>query len=65
MPVQIEEILGNLAKNRIISFAKIILTKIGLKPIIILIISNILHLLKTYIKKHKYIVNMKRHSFIY
>ena len=40
MPVQIEEILGNLTKNRIISYVKIILTKIGLKPIILLIIHS-------------------------
>ena len=40
MPVQIEEILGNLTKNRIISFVKIILTKIGLKPITLLIIHS-------------------------
>ena len=38
--VQMEEILGNLANTRIISFVKIILTKIGLKPIILLIIHS-------------------------
>ena len=46
-PVQMEEILGDLAKNRIISFVKIILTKIGLKPIILLIIHS--NLCKNYL----------------
>ena len=45
--VQMEEILGNLANTRIISFVKIILTKIGLKPIILLIIHS--NLCKNYL----------------
>ena len=40
MRVQIEEILGNFAKARTLSFVKRILTKIGLKPIILLIIHS-------------------------
>ena len=39
-PINLEHILGSLEKNRIISFVKIILTKIGLKPIILLIIQS-------------------------
>ena len=35
-----EEILGNFAKARTLSFVKRILTKIGLKPIILLIIHS-------------------------
>ena len=42
-----EEILGNLATSRIISIVKIILTKIGLKPIILLIIHS--NLCKNYL----------------
>ena len=42
-----EDILGNLVKNKIISLVKIILTKIGLKPIILLIIHS--NLCKNYL----------------